>query len=401
VNQRFELRFCDTDGAIVFDQADMAQAFLRVVHSWPAVVPRDAAQSFARVTAEKSRWAVEIIRPEPHRKSYNPVNGICDLIVDLNWSRLRQRPELLCLHAAGVQMGDGLVVFPSGRRAGKSTLTAELARRGHRVFSDDVIAVDMAASGTVAGIATGIAPRLRLPLPPEAPEEFCAWVAADPGPANRQYKYLTDAGVAEYGTARPIAAVVVLDRVDGNAPPALTQIGMDKVLPILIYQNFGRFPHAGRILAGFAAMARDLPCLRLTYGSFSAAADFLEARVAGGLLSATAAIAPAPDAPPTPDFDSDRAPYDPAARYRRRPGFQAVDAGGEALVADASGLGIFRLGPGMLPIWHLLADPMRSDQIEGVLGEVFPDVPRDQLNRDTDSALRDLHKAGLIEESAG
>lgn len=392
---RIDLTFEGADGAIGFAAPDMAMAFRRVVHSWPVIESSVPSGPFAEVQQQGNRWALEVFRPEPRKESYNPVNGICDLIVELNWSRLRQRNELLCLHAAGVAMGENLVVFPSGRRAGKSTLTAELSRRGHCVFSDDVLAVELNDDGVPQGLATGISPRLRIPLPEDASKAFCDWVAADAGPGNRQYKYLTDTPVASYGTSLPLGAIVTLDRVDGDVVPTISEMDAREVLPVLIHQNFGRFGHAGRALAAFEAIARDLPCLRLTYGSFEKAADLLEASVADGLLGSTAAASTVHGT--VPNFGGIVEPFDNSRAYRRRPGFQGVEIQGEVFVADPDGIGIFRLGPGMLPIWRLLEGAMKAPDIVAVLGDVFPDTRTEILVNDVDAALRQLNSAGLIE----
>ncbi len=181
-NGPVEVHFHETDGAIRFSRPEMVQEFRRVVHDWPCAEGAGSVLPFADVSKDGAKWDVRILGPDPRQKTYDVVNGICDLIVELNWSRLRQKTELLCLHAAGVEMGEALLVLPSGRRAGKSTLTAELARRGHRVFSDDILALQLDANGVAIGLATGISPRLRLPLPAEAtnrmPRCCCAVMAS-------------------------------------------------------------------------------------------------------------------------------------------------------------------------------------------------------------------------------
>ena len=101
--------------------------------------------------------------------------------------------------------------------------------------------------------------------------------------------------------------------------------------------------------------------------------------------------------PSDPVFGAPATPYDPSRAVCRRPGYRYVESDGEAFVADANGIGIFRLNPGMLPIWRLLEEQVEAAEIVGVLGEVFPDVPADTLTADVDTALRQLHGAGLIE----
>lgn len=396
-DEPIDVLFKGADGAIRFASDDMVRAFQRVAHGWPVDTDQSEQDLFAQVHPEGTRWFVDILRPERRQKSYNPVNGICDLIVELNWSRLRQNNELMCLHAAGIAMGQALVVFPSRRRAGKSTLTGELSRRGHRVFTDDILAVRLSNDGIAEGLATGVSPRLRLPLPPEASHRFCDWVESDRGPANRQYKYLTEAPVADYGDSAPIGAIVTLDRVEEDVAPVFSDMDAKDVLPILIHQNFGRFPNAGRILSAFGAIARDLPCLKLTYGSFERAADFLEAAVKDGLLSA-GAVADT-DTAILPDFETHYSPFNAEQRYRQRTGFQCIETGDEAFISDASGTGIFRMGQGMMPIWLLLEQPVTLDQIVEVMGDVFPDVTPDTLLKDTRKAMIQLNKAGLIDRA--
>lgn len=374
----------------------MATAFRQVVHGWPAKAGAGPLDGFAEVTADGDAWKVAIARPEPRRHVFDPVNAICELIVELNWSRLRQQPGLICFHAGAVEIAGRLVVFPSGRRAGKSTLTAELTRRGHRPFSDDILAVSPAADGTVMGLGTGVAPRLRLPVPDTAPEASARWVDNDPGPFNRQYKYLTGAPVPREGTPAPIGAIVTLDRDDAHDAPALTPLRPENILPILIHQNFGRFVHSGRALSVFEAIARDLPCLRLSYREFSEAADVVERLGRDGTLGATAAVEP--DNRDHADLSNrPRRAFDPALRYRRTTGFTAAEISGEAYVADTSGVGIFRLNGGMLPIWTLLEEPIGAAEVVDILQQVFPDTGRDALTRDVHDALSQLRTAGLIE----
>jgi hypothetical protein len=302
----------------------------------------------------------------------------------------------MCLHAGAVEIDGRLVVFPSGRRAGKSTLTAELTRRGYRLFSDDILAVALSDAGIASGIATGISPRLRLPLPDTASEAFVRWVADDPGPFNSQYKYLTRAPVAAEGTIAPIAAIVTLRRLDGPTGLRGVSMNVSETLPILIHQNFGRFVHSGRALATFEAMARSLPCIRLEYGEFSDAVDWLERAASRDLLSRSAMVAAAACGTADLEHDGERS-FDSARRYRRKNGFTAVEIDGEAFVADGAGTGIFRLNGSMLPIWVLLEEPLGPAEVVELFQEAFPDIAPGTLVTDVTGAMKSLRCAGLIE----
>lgn len=72
---------------------------------------------------------------------------------------LHQR-GFLVLHASGVAMDGGAVLFLGSSGCGKSTTVAALHARGHPVVADDVIAVDLA--GPHAPVALPGFPQLRL-----------------------------------------------------------------------------------------------------------------------------------------------------------------------------------------------------------------------------------------------
>ena len=103
----------------------------------------------------------------------DPVDAVCDFLVDLTKAYLDTATGMMCLHGAAAHFSDGLVLFPSTYRAGKSTLCVELARRGVRIFSDDVLPIE---NNRNFGVAPGILPRLRLPLHEDAGNGFLDFI---------------------------------------------------------------------------------------------------------------------------------------------------------------------------------------------------------------------------------
>lgn len=335
---------------------------------------------------------------------HDPVDAICDLVVEMSWERLRSRPDLLCLHAAAIEFGDHLVIFPNARRAGKSLLTATLAKLGHAVFSDDFVPVAVEA-GTIYGLANGIAPRLRLPLPPNLPIELSNWIAAGIDPANKRYGYLTGIDLPLSGTKAPIGAVVLLDREKGRTASALLEpVSDDDAIAALVIQNFGRQVHAGAILSVIAAIATSVPVYRLVYDDVADAAALLHdsphlARLSAATLSSddhpsTDRPAPLPDA-----LDDQTAAFDPDLRYGRVPGFVEVQTQAALYLADAQGRSIHRFNAVSGVIWMLLQDPMRPDDLADAMQEVFADVPRARLQEDVVQAMTFLWQQDLIVEA--
>jgi len=353
---------------------------------------------------ENERWSLEAPLAEKSVALHNPVNAICDLVVEMSWERLRSQPELLCLHAAALTFDDRLVIFPNARRAGKSLLTATLARLGHRVFSDDFVPLGVdAKTQQISGIANGIAPRLRLPLPDNISSSLTSWISDRIGPANKQYGYLTGIELPRSGTAAPVGAVVVLERDPELAGPVeLEPISQDEALAALVKQNFGRQVHAGAILAVTAALTRSVPVLRLRYNGVEEAAALLDQNEA--LRNLPAARVPKADHPGTGrPAPSAGLPVPETASigldqvYHKQPDYTEVATETGLYLADGHGISIHRLNPVSSVIWRLLDEKMTGADMVGVMKELYRDIEIARLRGDTLGALQFLAKHRLIE----
>jgi hypothetical protein len=204
----------------------------------------------------------------------DPVDTVCDLIVDLVNAYVADREGLLCLHCAAVDFGQGLIVFPNTYRDGKSTLTIRLAVTGARIYSDDVLPI---SQNPPAGIALGIQPRLRIPLPANATPAYRKFVADQAGPGNHRYQYVAmdEFQQAPLGTIAPIQAIVVLNRVEGQ-PPELVAADKGKMLKDVILRNFARQNPALEILDALYAIVEQAECYTLKYSDLEDATGLLE-----------------------------------------------------------------------------------------------------------------------------
>jgi hypothetical protein len=172
-------------------------------------------------------------------------------------------PDLLYVHGAAVQYGERLVLFPALAKAGKSTLTVRLAAEGLRVFCDDVLPID---PPTRRGIALGIVPRLRPPLPPDMSPSFRRFVDGRRGHAyvNRLYVTLRDGEIAPLGETAPVGGVVLLERSTEGAA-SLRRVDPAEALERVILQNFaGALPARG-ILDALADVVLGAECGALRY----------------------------------------------------------------------------------------------------------------------------------------
>lgn len=377
----------------------------KIVGGWPIRCEREnaALAPFFSITAEAGETRLRCenhLEDKPPRR-LDPVNAVCDLVSALAQALPAETQSLICLHAAAVTMAGRLVVFPSTRRAGKSTLSAALAHAGCQVFSDDVLPVFFAAPHTAYGLAMGIAPRLRLPLPPSIDHRFRDWVEAVTGPRNRQYQYLTLPDQPPHGTVLPVGAFVILDRQETPAAARLEPVTPDVAMDVLLRQNFTRDRHSADILQAMAATLADRPAFRLTYSDLADAVTHLQA-----------AFANWPDAGPEMPPGTARtfrkaafyftpAAIDPASQaIRQRPGFGAAMIGAVLYLADAEGRAIHRMDPLASAIWALLEDPITAQEIAELLVEAFPDAGADRIATDLRRLLTRFLAAGLIEASS-
>src|SRR5690606_26280127 len=205
------------------------------------------------------------------RTAMQVIGDVHDVLFD--WF-LAARPQHLSLHAAAARFGDACVCFPSVARAGKSTLMIELARRGHAVLCDDVLPLEPQQNRAVG---LGIAPRLRLPVPPEAGAAFRRFLAEREGPASHRLMYacLRPGEIAPLGTELPIAGLVLLARDPGHRRARLEPVSRAEILRELILQDFADAVPATEKLDRLIAVLEAARCFRLTYATISSAADAL------------------------------------------------------------------------------------------------------------------------------
>ncbi|MHA1128966.1 MAG: hypothetical protein ACTSRN_08480, partial [Alphaproteobacteria bacterium] len=162
-----------------------------VFPNWPHQIISTSSTGFATVTLEGGKYTLASPYMEKAVTFSDPANTLCALIVELAWARLRENPQHLCLHGAAIEFAGRLLIFPSTRRAGKSTLTVALAAAGKKIFTDDFLPLEISPSGQVRGISSGISPRLRLPVPPQIGPKAVAYIGARNMIANRQYQFVS------------------------------------------------------------------------------------------------------------------------------------------------------------------------------------------------------------------
>ncbi len=202
------------------------------------------------------------------------VAGLCGLHCELIDWHVEENEGMLCLHCAAAMFGDGLVLFPTTFRTGKSTLSTYMAAAGHRIFCDDVLPIEPL---THAGVAPGIVPRIRLPLPANMGVKMRRYLASRLGPANHKYMYvdLNTAELAPLGEHAPIRGIVMLQR-RARGKAQLLPVSKQMVLEEVIAQNFARQVTAFDLLDTLHSVVDSADCYTLRYSRGAPAVTALE-----------------------------------------------------------------------------------------------------------------------------
>lgn len=203
----------------------------------------------------------------------DPIDAACDFIVDLIHAYLADNGGLLCLHCAAVEFNQGLVVFPNTYRAGKSLLSLKLAANGGRLFTDDVLPI---TARNNLGLALGILPRLRIPLPELCGQELVYFLEHRKALHNFRYQYvdLAPHEQAEHGTRAPVHAITILQR-KADVDPVLMETEKDIVLKDVILRNFARRNPALEIVDRLYAIIEKAECYTLRYSTLDQATELL------------------------------------------------------------------------------------------------------------------------------
>lgn len=378
------------------DCNDLVKGLAGFVPGWPfsakRIVPAEYGPEVpcAVLAFNGTAWLIQSPHTTEPRIHKTQVNVVCDLLSILASALIAQSPGRLCFHAAAVERNDGLILFPALRRAGKSTLSVALMARGARMFTDDYLLVDHGPSGALTGQATGIAARLRLPLPDGLPPDVLTFVGAHPGPENKQYRYVGGATVAPHGTMAPIRSIVLLDRAD-DGPATLSEVPSGDVLAALAKQNFSRGLPAGEALSALITLTQTAPAVRLTYSDVGEAADLV--------MSGLDHLLPAPRRDvlfPRPGPHPDRSALDLMHAYQRTRFAVLYPAGDVWVGASCDGERMLQFDAIAANVLDLLDEAISPSDLLDLLADALPDMEPSALRDVVTDLLRRFLRVGYI-----
>ncbi|MEZ5923955.1 MAG: PqqD family peptide modification chaperone [Hyphomicrobiaceae bacterium] len=358
--------------------ADAAAGFSSVLRGWGQRPSTRSTTAPADVRIVRSgnhyRWHGRRLTKPLVWRQYAPTTTmgvICDLHdVLFDWFLGGNRGHL-CLHAAAIEVGSELVLIPSVGKAGKSTLSVVMAQLGHRVFADDVLALE---PGCDRGMAFGVVPRLRRPLPRGIGQSYRRFLGSRSGPANENWIYanLRAGEIAPFGETSPIKAIVFLDR-GSRGPARLEPVDSAYVMQELIQQNFADGVAPTAAFDRLLALASSADCRRLVFSDTNEAARLLSTTYSGSRKRRASCGADVSTAP----------------GVERR-------LGDAVFLVSQRQDAVLGLSPSAAAIWQQLSQGRSRQMIEALFRSAFPEVAIDRIRADIDHVLGLLRRHGLI-----
>lgn len=381
---------------------EVVAALTQAMPGWPITVSAAKGIAPQRYIYQDTQGLWQGSFDEPHEYHLpSSASAACSLVGDLISQRLAGSPELLGLHCGSVEINHRLVLFPESSKAGKSTLTVALAAAGYRVFGDDVLG--LTAQGE--GVAMGVAPRLRLPLPDGFATEFVDYATHFAGPEDDRYRFVIPQNdrLAQYNDSCPVGAIVLLDREAKVVTPEVITLSPSEGLLQLLCQNFAHDTDSESLFKHLLPLMQTVPCLLLRYSEPLAGAQHLAHIIKNAPTDAisSASLLSTPSA--TPSRSTVSAPLTHTAQqaalstvWVTQNNISTYPVGDELFLIDNRTGAIHRLNSSGKLVWLLLQQaPLLGHELAELVAEHFSVLLHD-ATPDVNSLLIALARAKLI-----
>ena len=395
------IEFEDLSRPVLLERGSRLLPFIAgVFNRWkfqeaPALAARDAC-----VTVKADGAGYRIFESASQEAPFyrDEVDLACGLVVRVNRAWLRENEQRLCLHGASACFAGRLVVFPNTYRSGKSVLSGCLGAADIRVYGDDILPI---RPGSNHGQSIGVAPRLRLPLPPELDAGTRRFIERNRGVGNKRYLYLRldDERQAGFGEHARIGAFVLLNRASG-AEAKLKRVSEGVVLKRLVLQNFARDVPVNETLGRLHSLVTQAGCYRLTYSDPDRAVTLLKSRFVAWPDETGRKPAGAPAAAPKSRRRRSRRGATSGPVYVRADNVCERLVDSDLFLVDSGGKAIYHLNVVGAGLWRLLDGSHGLGDAVSVLREAFPYISREDVEKDVRSLIHDLSARGLLTQCA-
>lgn len=373
--------------------SDAVQALIQAMPGWPITVQPAAGAPPDIYIYRDAEGLWQSWRGNPTEFDLpSAAAAACSLVGELIGRRLEAEPTLLGLHCGSVEINGTLVLFPESSKAGKSTLTVAFAAAGYRVFGDDVLG--LTADGV--GVAMGVAPRLRMPMPESFSAEFVDYAERHAGPEDECYRFVIPEqnALASFADSSPVGAIVLLERGAQTVEPEVVRLAPGEGLLQLLCQNFAANDTANEVLFDrLLPLMQRVPCLLLRYSEPLVGARYLAAalenpqlqNISDASLISLASVSAA-----------DSALFDLATVWLAARGVRDYPLGDELFLIHTSSGAIHRLNASGKVAWQLLqCEPLSGHALSDIVAAYF-NVPLAEVATDIARLLMALSQADLV-----
>lgn len=361
----------------------VASALEAILPNWPT----DDADHPARIRVAGQVGDFRIQSPwlGNEQTATTPTSAACALIIEMARSWLDAHAGMLCLHCAAFELNGRLIVLAGTNRSGKSTLAAALGAAGARIYCDDMLPLTPEGRG----MAFGVPPRLRLPLPETLHGTLAASAAGQLVSSDDRYGYTMPHNLAPHGHSAPLGGIVLLDRVESGGP-TFHAVDRSEAVAQLLLRNLHRDIGAGETVTRFLHIAQSVPVISLRYAGIDEAVGTLMAPDYAAWPEGETAAAPAWTGGVT------TSPIRTTTPYIHSPDVwtQAVD--GDLFAVNPETEDIFRLNPVAAVLWDMFAEPTTVMDAADLLAAAFPDESAEAICADVELLMATLFERGLI-----
>ncbi|MCT7377848.1 PqqD family peptide modification chaperone [Chelativorans salis] len=388
---------------LLFDATEeVFEVLLSITDGWQFESILEPAEALIRVVRGGSGFRIEEEDHQPFCED-SAVSAACCLVAILLNRLVENDADCLCLHAGAVSMGGQTLVFPNTHRAGKSTLATALAFQGAKLVSDDILPLDCTGA-KIRAIASGVAPRLRLPLAPSLGLRFgfSAWRLAGADDGYYRYIRLPSSSRAPLGARRELGAFIFLERGAEHAKRQLFSVSKASAMRMLLLQNFGTAAPPGTILDRIDRLTDDNPAFLLRYRDLADAVSLLRRHFPGTVASRTlwSGLKHAEPALSETERLEARQP-DPFrlanCAIRHSEGIILREAEGLIFLVDGENGGIFALDQVGAAIWKFLEEAASLREITDAVSAAYPDIEPGQIATDVENLIRALWAKQLVQ----
>jgi len=385
---------------VSLDSPHLLNLFERHFAQWPFAISAtpDGRTPFLSVRQKRRGYQVHSTAGTETYRHRSAAALLCDVGIDLAEEAVRHHPDWLCLHCSAVSARGRLMVFPNTNRAGKSLLAASFLPLGARILADDLLAITSDAHG----VAFGLPPRLRLPLPSSS-HRLARHMESLDGEQDSQYRFLYagSEGLASCGETQPLGAFIIPLR-GAHSGVSLTRLSPAAGLQYLAYQFQMGDGQAGTVFKRAYQLCRTVPLWQMEYEDAEEAAAFLLHGPQSEALffpakSSETLLNPSSFAAGFQDEDRPL-PIHRKTPCLRRQGVTEHRVDACAYLVSPEQDAIFFLNPLGHALWALLEEPTSVHEAVELLGPVYPQIPLADLERDMAAFFGSLLNKGLIQE---